>query len=628
MKCGMRLQASVLLLHIHRSLQSLQRLYTCVTLPELQEERQLVGGTATAELPHRADAHRVQAALPTSFPPDPHTAEEGDRVLRFFCQELGMGEAPLRQWRHKLQQKSAQRWGVPKTPSSLLFPPMSSLSSSQNTPGLHPTAVGGGTTVRCWTRVRDAQAATTSAPSASSAPSSAAYANESVSSSSFLWLRPRLQDIAVVQSAMRNLQFMVSPFLLLSPPPLVAASPPCSGSTDPSAAVPHDAARPASYEECSRWYATRPIPAGMFLMSLPTEAVLFANPPPATDPLITYYMQVEELVGQLVSAVADVTSPHHGYASYLCDSVVPSRNLPFLTTADVQQLFRATTDGSTTQPPQVPAHSADAGDDASEAVDSPALSLMSFFHEDMAGEPLSDYLRTRLSRPEYAWWVSLVLSHRTGTTSLLPMIDKLNHSPFPNCYYTMATEDTMCGIDVLDNLLAGVPGELLYQPYVHVFALRDIPAGAELTLCYASASDGAYKPAGRHLFAQPPSLLAEERSDARRHGSAAIADAGDIEEVMRTLFPHSDVVALAESVGGISGGGANVDSAFASQLRRLQHPGRQEVDTPEGKASWLLQWGFVPPCDALYSAQDLREMATLIVERRVGMRSSLFPRVG
>ncbi|CBZ25631.1 conserved hypothetical protein [Leishmania mexicana MHOM/GT/2001/U1103] len=619
MKRGARLQASLLLQHIHRSLPALQKLYACAT------PQQLAGGTAAAPLCDGADGHRVRAASSTSFPPDPQTAEEGDRVLRFFCKELDMGEAALRQWRHKLRQSSTQRWGVPETPSVLSFSPTSILSSSQTPPGVGAAAVGASTVP--WTRVRCAHATAASAPSASPAPSSAADVTDSASSSSFLWLRPRLQDVAVVQSAMQNLKFIVSPLVVLSSPPQVAASPPRAGSTGTSAAVHHDAARPTSYEECSRWYATRPIPAGMFLMSLPTEAALFANPPPATDPVLTFYMQVEELVGQLVSAVGDVTAPHHGYASYLCDSVVPSRNLPFLTTADVQQLFRTTTVGSAAQLPQVPAHAADADNDASGAVDSPALSLVSFFHEDMAGEPLSDYLRTRLSRPEYAWWVSLVLSHRAGTTSLLPMVDKLNHSPFPNCYYTMATEDTMCGIDVLDNLLAGVPGELLYQPYVHVFALRDIPAGAELTLCYASASDGAYKPAGRHPPAPPSSLPARESDGARRHASAAPEAAEGLEEVMRALFSHSDVAALTESGDGISSGGANVDPAFASQLRRLQHPGRQEVDTPEGKARWLLQWGFVPPCDALYSAQDLREMAALIAERRVDMRSSLFPRV-
>ncbi|CAG9572509.1 conserved hypothetical protein [Leishmania major strain Friedlin] len=618
MRRSAQLQASLLLQHIHRSLPALQKLYACAT------SQQLAGGTAAAQLCDGADGHCVRAAFST-FPPDPQTGEEGDRVLQFFCKELDMGEAPLRQWRQKLRKRSTQRWGVPEGPSLLPRPPTSSLSSSQTLPGIRGAAVSGSTVP--WTRVRCAHATAASAPLASPVPSSAADAADSASSSSFLWLRPRLQDVAVVRSAMQSLKFIVSPLLLLSCPPVVVASPPRAGSPGASAAVHHDTARPTSYEECSRWYATRPIPAGMFLMSLPTEAVLFANPPPATDPLLTFYMQVEELVGQLVSAVADVTAPHHGYASYLCDSVVPSRNLPFLTTADVQQLFRTTTDGSAAPLPHVPAHAADVGEDASGVAESPALSLVSFFREDMAGEPLSAYLRTRLSRPEYAWWVSLVLSHRAGTTSLLPMIDKLNHSPFPNCYYTMATEDTMCGIDVLDNLLAGVPGELLYQPYVHVFALRDIPAGAELTLCYASASDGAYKPAGRHQPSPSSSLPSRKRGGARRHASATPAAAEDVEEVMRALFPDSDVAALMESCDGISSGGAEVDPAFTSQLRRLQHPGRQEVDTPEGKASWLLQWGFVPPCDALYSAQDLREMAALIAERRVDMRSSLFPRV-
>ncbi|GET87839.1 hypothetical protein, conserved [Leishmania tarentolae] len=618
MKHSAQLRASLLLQHIYRSLPVLQKLYACAT------PQQFAGAAAAAQLRDSADGPCAGSAPSTSFPPDPQTTEEGDRVLRFFCEELGMGEAPLRQWRHKLRQRSMQRWGVLETQSLLPFRPTPSLSSSQTPPSIHAAAASD-TTVP-WTRVGCARATEASVSSAHPAALSAAETVDSASSSSF-WLRPRLQDVAVVQSAMQNLKLIVSPLLLLSPPPVVAASPPCSGSTGASAAAHHATTRPTSYQECSRWYATRSIPAGMFLMSLPTEAVLFANPPPATDPVLTFYMQVEELVGQLVSAIEDVTAPHHGYASYLCDSVVPSRNLPFLTTADMQQVFRMTAAGSAAQLSQVRAHATDVGADDGGAFDSPALSLVSFFHEDMAGQPLSDYLRTRLSPPEYAWWVSVVLSHRTGTTSLLPMIDKLNHSPFPNCYYTMATEDTMCGLDVLDNLLAGVPGELLYQPYVHVFALCNIPAGAELTLCYASASDGVYRPASRHQPEPPLSLPARDKNDVCRRANATPSTAEDMEDVMRSLFPHSDMSALTESGGGVSSSGANVDPAFASQLRRLQHPGRQEVDTPEGKASWMLQWGFVPPCDAVYSAQDLREMAALIAERRVDMRSSLFPRV-
>ncbi|KAG5507658.1 hypothetical protein JKF63_06607 [Porcisia hertigi] len=603
MRCSTRWHASVLLQHIHRSLPVLQKLYAHLPQPQLQRPAQLAG--------------RVDSA--TSFPPDPQTAEEGDRVVRFFCSELGMGEAALQQWRHKLRHKSAQRWGVPAASRA---PPNSPAHfSSPNLPiSDTAAAAGASSTTVPWTRVRGARAAAAAAPPSHAILSAAADRKAYASSSSFLWLRPRSQDVAVVQSAMQSLQFIVSPFLLLSPTPVVAASPPRSDSPDVNIVPPHDTVRPASYEECSRWYATQPIPAGMFLMSLPTEAVLFANPPPAADPVLMFYMQVEELVGQLVSAVADASAPHHGYASYLCDSVVPSRNLPFLTTADVQQLFEAAPD-LIAQSPHVSGPAAVTGNVTSAPTDSPALSLVSFFHEDMAGEPLSDYLRKRISRDEYAWWVSLVLSHRAGATSLLPMIDKLNHSPLPNCYYTMATEDTMCGIDVLDNLFAGVPGELLYQPYVHVFALRDIPAGAELTLCYASASEGVYNPASRHPPAPPPPLSASGREGAHHQHSSADS-AKDMAEVMHDLFPSCDASMVSES----DGGSGSLDCA--SQFRRLKHPGRQEIDTPEGKATWLLQWGFVPPCDAIYSAKDLREMATLIAERRVDMRSLLFPQAG
>lgn len=581
-----RCAASPLLQNIHCSLPTLQQLYAS-TAPPLPP-----AGTAT-------QSNAPQAA-PALFPRDPATSHDGDAVLRFFCEELGMGSPALRQWRRRLALRSAQRWGLAEASSSTgtpaAAPPPPPLPSSFRVP---------------WTRVRRGAAADATSPSPSS-PS--------------LWLRPRAQDVTVVQSAMRHLRLLVSPLLLLSPPPLestaaptaLPATPPSSAPSPSTPVHPHNAARPATHAECSRWYATSAIPAGMFLLSIPTEAVLFADPPPASDPLLHFFMQVEELVGQLVSAAADPAAPHHGYVSYLCDSVVPSRNLPFLSPADVRALLRSAVprkggtvpDGESATPP-------DGAD-----LTSPALSLASFFHEDIAGEPLSDWLRQRLSRSEYAWWVSLVLAHRAGRTSLLPIIDKLNHSPCPNCYYTMATEDTMCGLDVLDNLIAGVPDELLYQPYVHVFALRDIAAGAELTLCYASAADGAYRPAaGGSPPPPPPSPPSRPAAGGGAGGAAPSHDSAGVMEAVRTLFPDGDGAAAALELAEAGGGELN-----RAVLRGLQHRGPQEVDGPEGRASWQLQWGFVPPCDAVFSAHDLRQTAALIAERRVDTRAELFPR--
>lgn len=640
MRKSTSLHGSLLLQHIHGSLPFLQRLYA--NNSPLSHRGSEAEPRASPSLPAASSASLLPStAHPSSplrvFPPDPQSREEGSAVVNFFCQELGIGERPLRVWRQKLEQRVQQRWQIPD-------------GNSRNSNSSTETTTASDSVELPWTPVRVtpsplSPSTTTTTTQPSPPPPS--------SSSSTLWLRPRLQDAAVVRSAVRDLRFLVSPLLLLSPPPYTsdAADYGVLGTSPSRLAVPaaasmapqHRRRRPASQEECSRWYATQPIPAGMFLMSIPTQAVLFAHPPPTSDPLLTYFMHVEELVAQLVEAAATETAPHHGYATYLCDSVVPCSNLPFMTPGELQRVFAQEAaakstlsgdEGSLTSkferhglraPLEQSRKSHEEAAESEEAEpfsDSPAFSLLSFFHEDMGGEPLSNYLRSRLSKEEYAWWVSLVLSHRAGSSSLLPMIDKLNHSPLPNCYYTMATEESVCGLDVLDNLFAGVPEELLYQPYVHLFAIRDIAAGEELTLCYASAAEGSYKPAGVHLPPRPASLQGPAPSSSPtsvRHPNTqnvAAAKAKAEEELssfMEALFPASTSVAAA---GG-------KDSAAG--LRRLQHPGRQEVHTAEGSASWRLQWGFVPPCDAVYSARDLAEVAALVAERRVDTRAVLFP---
>jgi hypothetical protein len=631
-------RASLLLQHIHQSLPVLQRLYAAPqTLQGAREGDAAIHATQHAPLPP-PPLKPLTAASSSSqgFPPDPHDKAQGDAVVSFFCEELGIGEAPLRLWRQRLAQRVQQRWRV---------------DGGEANGDRQPSA--GESPLLPWTPVRTAVARSSNS-SASSAmhPSSAAATQQRAAlSPSTLWLRPRPQDAAVVRSAIRDLRFLVSPLLLLSPPPYVGpldsrgatsrAPPPPS----PGQETQHQQQlRPTTYEECSRWYATQPIPAGMFLMSIPTQAVLFADPPPASDPLLTFFMQVEELVAQLVDAAATDQAAHHGYVTYLCNSVVPCRNLPFLQVADLREAFEKEVEANNGAPLPAAADDGNNGLTGSPpqqgvALDSPALSLLSFFHEDMSGEPLSDYLRARLTKEEYAWWVSLVLSHRAGSSSLLPMIDKLNHSPLPNCHYTMATDESVCGLDVLDNLLAGVPEELLYQPYVHLFAIRDIQAGEELTLCYTSAAEGAYRPAGTHPPPRPASLPASSSvvrqtngcgqcssgtGDASMPDAPAAAEMGD---VMESLFPHpttATVTAPKASIGGSAGGGTD-DAALLRELQHLQHPGRQEVHTAEGRATWRLQWGFVPPCDAVYSARDLMEVAALVAERRVDTRAALFP---
>ncbi|ESS66158.1 hypothetical protein TcG_06044 [Trypanosoma cruzi] len=265
-------------------------------------------------------------------------------------------------------------------------------------------------------------------------------------------------DVLFMQSAIWDLKAVVSPFLTLTKP------------------------RRKSAVRGSSFMATRRLLPGVYLLSLPVEAIFFANPPPATDPITSFFMYVEELVGQLVVAGDDVSEndwrpSHAGYVNYLKKSVIPSNNLPFLEREEIARILR-----SDKTKPLLGA----VGESHTVSNKSPALELWEYFHNDMQGLPLSAYLRQRLSKEEYAWWVSLVLSRRAGAATLIPLVDKLNHHPEPNCYYTMATEETFCGIDVFDNLLAGVPSDLLYEPFLHTFSIREIQEGEELTLCYAS----------------------------------------------------------------------------------------------------------------------------------------------
>nr|CCC94319.1 conserved hypothetical protein [Trypanosoma congolense IL3000] len=271
-------------------------------------------------------------------------------------------------------------------------------------------------------------------------------------------LAPNNDDVLFIRSSIDDLRAVVSPLLTITQP------------------------RRRETQHGTSFVATRRILPGVFLLSLPTSAIFFSRPPPATDPLTSFFMHVEDLVGQLVAVECGVCPDglppsHAGYVNYLKRSVCPCNNLPFLDRSEVTRIL--------SQGKSVP--SVQTGtDDKQKPINSPALELWEYFHCDMEGLPLGEFLRERLTKEEYAWWVSLVLSRRSGAATLIPVVDKLNHHPEPNCYYTMATEESFCGIDVFDNLLAGVDSELLYEPYLHTFSIREIEEGEELTLCYAS----------------------------------------------------------------------------------------------------------------------------------------------
>ena len=159
--------------------------------------------------------------------------------------------------------------------------------------------------------------------------------------------------------------------------------------------------------------------------------------------------------------------------------------------------------------------------------------LWSYFHRGMQAMPSNAPLRTLMrSTDEYMWYVSMVLSRRAGGAMLVPLLDVLNHcvgpvacptsssaaqsaltmkdavlpplsssSSFnnsPNAYYTMATESTFCGIDVLDNIMAGVDLPLLYHPYLHCFTVARIRKGEEILLSYSDAAPAT--PDGRDIW--------------------------------------------------------------------------------------------------------------------------------
>lgn len=428
------------------------------------------------------------------------------------------------------------------------------------------------------------------------------------------------------------------------------------------------------------------------------------------------------------STVAPQSSPLCGYLSYLKESVVPCKNLPFIRTKE--ELFALlrpyslseeeskianepksfnedtrshkekghgrreegttlssglprsgaldesglSTPSSTTPVTTLSSFSVDnkiKEEKQKHALEnSVAYRLWSFFHEILKGEPLSPHLRQYFHLPPlpvdddsafspsssssrtspsmlpiYHWWVSLVLSRRLGPSCVIPLVDKLNHSPLPNCYYTMASpvpvEDgdrprhdcdhhssseadagdhdntlspsgstscssssswealrqSMSGLDVFHNLLAGVPSIYLYEPYFHVYALRDIHPGEPLTLCYQAPKHQMYRSANTlSMF----SVMAEANRNDKSGGGEGLPKP--------TIATTSTAALLAHE----------------SSLR-LRHPGKSCVDTLEGQGSWHLQWGFAPKDDAFFSSQDLMEMGILLTEKRVEERKLLFP---
>ncbi|CCW64938.1 unnamed protein product [Phytomonas sp. EM1] len=616
---------SLLLRHIHYSLPALARIY----------EQRALGGSAAATLTNPTPSRT------SVFPSEPRTATEGERVLRFFCEELGMGTDALSAWRYRLHEAINRRWG----PLHSGAPDRMDVSSAA-----HRSALSSSPEAVLIQQDLEYKVCASPGPSGS----------VDVDGNRRLWFMPRAADSAFINSCRFGLKAIISSFVTLSPPVHSTRSAAFDAAQSP----------PRTHSQTSRFYATRRIPAGMFVLSIPTEAAFFADPPHAADPLLDYFIHLEDLAGQLISVSEDPTVPHFGYVQYLKENVVPVRNLPFISREELMELLEIrTTSGGQALATGVgngvsgESTAASRGSKADKCASplalSPALSLWDFFHQDMKGEPLSPYVRERLGftsgfpsgsddgiavtptecaigKAEYAWWISLVLSRREGSATLIPLIDKLNHSPLPNTYFTMSDPSSFCGIDVLDNLFAGVPLDLLYHPYVHVFTIRDVQPGEELTLCYSSAPNGLYRRRSSAAAPPRPSFLrrgsdvgscstppgVEGDLDGVGQGSdqrGCLRD-GPYEEALDELFE--------EKMDGASGRAPHVSRGgrdLPPSVRHYLHPGPQLVQTPEGRAAWQLQWGFVPTVDAVYSASDLREVGALVAERRVDSRSVLFP---
>lgn len=203
------------------------------------------------------------------------------------------------------------------------------------------------------------------------------------------------------------------------------------------------------------FFARCDLPAGCFLLSVPEGSVMRSDAPlGGIDPIDDFVIALEDLAAKLLQAVVDPASPWHGYATYLREFYAdPPRNLPYLQEADVQ---------------------------------SPLARELVARMQSLASKPQNLLLRG-VRESDYRWACGTVLARRCASVMLCPLMDKLNHSATPNAYYTMATQSNMCGVDVVDNLMSGVPEKDLYAPYLHVFTLCPVARGHAITLSYSDA---------------------------------------------------------------------------------------------------------------------------------------------
>ena len=214
--------------------------------------------------------------------------------------------------------------------------------------------------------------------------------------------------------------------------------------------------------------------AGQFIASVPASAILRAAPPQSApgqhslpeegvDALV-----IEDLASRVLLSLVDQESRWRPYAVLLKELAMVPANAPFLD---------------------------------SKALRCPEARSMAASVQRLIDQPRSAVLLA-CDHAHRQWAVSTVLSRRLSGDMLCPVVDWTDHDAECNSAYTMPSssvaacgqqeqdEGQLIGMDVVDNLFAGVPLPRLLDPHLHLFALRGIRAGERITTTYCDASIG------------------------------------------------------------------------------------------------------------------------------------------
>lgn len=157
---------------------------------------------------------------------------------------------------------------------------------------------------------------------------------------------------------------------------------------------------------------------------------------------------------------------------------------------------------------------------------------------------------------------------------LVPFVDFMNHSHRnSNAFYTMpASAASMTGLDLVDNIFAGVRTDRLLEPHLHVFSIRPVEKKfQEITMSYSDVD--------------PVWVAHEDEQD-----------------------NHDDADASKKST-------KNTD-ALGAETRPL-------LDC--GEDIWHLLYGFVPERRTDAPLRALQQVAEVVARSRLARRRELFP---